>query len=179
MVSTCPKAITRGKVATQTELPHKHTAVQVPGYRECLSLSLVPEGSRHNSYFWCDQVNDLLSLVAELKEEVERLRSIRECEREIDWWSRSLPSLRPRHQIVFWFGLDKCNVPAKTAPSLPLLNWTEERKYDERLEGQDKDRERSLTNYCHGQTRLNLGRKGSLTHHQSNQSRIVRKKSRS
>jgi len=39
-------------------------------------------------------VNDLLSLVAELKEEVERLRSIQECEREIDWWSHSLPSLR-------------------------------------------------------------------------------------
>jgi len=43
-------------------------------------------------------VNDLLSLVAELKEEVERLRSIQECEREIDWWSRSLPSLRQRQQ---------------------------------------------------------------------------------
>ena len=46
--------------------------------------------------FGCDQVNDLLSLVAELKEEVERLRSIRECEREIDWWSRTLLSLKPR-----------------------------------------------------------------------------------
>jgi len=43
-------------------------------------------------------VNDLLSLVAELKEEVERLRSIREREREIDWWNRSLPSLRQRQQ---------------------------------------------------------------------------------
>jgi len=29
---------------------------------------------------------------------VERLKSIRECEREIDWWSRTLPSLRPRQQ---------------------------------------------------------------------------------
>jgi len=43
-----------------------------------------------------------------------------------------------------------------------------ERKYDERLEGRDKDRERSLTNYHHRQNRLNLGRKGSLIHHQSN-----------
>jgi len=43
----------------------------------------------------------------------------------------------------------------------PLLNWTGERKYDERLEGQDKDRETSLATYCHGQNRLNLGRKGS------------------
>ncbi|GAB0208750.1 hypothetical protein GRJ2_003340700 [Grus japonensis] len=39
---------------------------------------------------------DLLSLVAELREEVERLRSIREAEREIDWWSQALPSLRQK-----------------------------------------------------------------------------------
>jgi len=43
-------------------------------------------------------VIDLLSLVAELKEEVERLRSIRECEREIDWWGSTLPSLRQKQQ---------------------------------------------------------------------------------
>jgi len=51
---------------------------------------------------------------------------------------------------VFWFGLDKCQVLTKTTLSLPLLNWTVERKYDERLEGRDKDRERSLSTYCHG-----------------------------
>jgi len=61
----------------------------------------------------------------------------------------------------------------------PLLSWIGERKYDEGLGGQDEDGERSLTNYCHGQNRLNLRRKGSLIHHQSNQSRIVRNKSRS
>jgi len=81
--------------------------------------------------------------------------------------------------FLFWFGLDKCQVPIKMALSLPLLSWTGERKYDERLEGRHKDRERSLISYCHGQNRLNLGRKGSLIHHQSNQSRIVRNKSRS
>jgi len=70
-------------------------------------------------------------------------------------------------------------VPTKTALSLPLLSWTRERKHDERLEGQDKDRERSLTICCHGQHGLNLGRKGSSIHHQSNQRRIVRNKSRS
>jgi len=63
--------------------------------------------------------------------------------------------------------------------SLPLLSWTGERKYDERLESRNKDREGSLTNYCHRQNRLNLGRKGSLIYHQSNQSRIVRNKTRS
>jgi len=36
---------------------------------------------------------------------------------------------------------------------------TGERKSDERLEGQDKDRERSLTNYCHRQNRLDLEKK--------------------
>jgi len=55
---------------------------------------------------------------------------------------------------MFCFGLDKCLVPTKTALSLHLLSWTGERKYDERLEGRDDDRERSLTNYCHRQNRL-------------------------
>jgi len=60
---------------------------------------------------------------------------------------------------MFRVGLDKCQVPTKTVLLLPLLNWTGERKYDERLEGRDKDRERSLTNYCHGQNRLTWGEK--------------------
>jgi len=80
---------------------------------------------------------------------------------------------------MFWFGLDKCQVPTKTTLSLPLLSLTGERKFGKGLEGRDKDRERSLTSYRHGQNRLNLGRKGSLIHHQSNQRRIVRNKSRS
>jgi len=50
-------------------------------------------------------------------------------------------------------------MPNKMTLSLPLLSWTGERKYDERLVGRDEDRERSLTNYCHGRSRLNLGRK--------------------
>jgi len=63
---------------------------------------------------------------------------------------------------LFWFGLDKCRVPTKTTLSLPLLNWTGERKYDKRLEGRDKDREGSLTNYCHRQNRLNIGEKEEI-----------------
>jgi len=39
---------------------------------------------------------------------------------------------------LFSFGLDKYQDPNKTAVSLALLNWTGERKYDERLEGRDK-----------------------------------------
>jgi len=41
---------------------------------------------------------------------------------------------------------------------IPLLSWTGEKKYNERLVGRDKDRERSLTNYCHRQNRLILGK---------------------
>ena len=45
----------------------------------------------------CDQLNDLLSLVIDLKEEVERLRTIKDCEREIDWWCQYLSALRSWH----------------------------------------------------------------------------------
>ncbi|GAB0209336.1 hypothetical protein GRJ2_003399300 [Grus japonensis] len=83
-------------VATQTELPQKHAATQVSGCRECQSLSLGMDGSSENGHVRCDQVDDLLSLVAELREEVERLRSIREAEKEIDWCSQALPSLRQK-----------------------------------------------------------------------------------
>ena len=46
-----------------------------------------------------DQLDDLLSLVVELKKEVERLRSIRECERELDWWSSTLAPLKQQGQM--------------------------------------------------------------------------------
>jgi len=49
-------------------------------------------------------------------------------------------------------------VPTKAALSLLFLSWTGEKKYNERLMGPDKDRERSFTNYHHGQNRLDLGK---------------------
>ena len=69
-------------------------AVQVSGCGECLALSLLQEGSQDTSCVQCEQVDDLLSLVGELKGEVERLRSIRDCGKGIDWWSCTLPSLQ-------------------------------------------------------------------------------------
>jgi len=80
--------------------------------------------------------------------------------------------------IVFsvMVSINECQVPTNAALSLPLLNWTGEKKYDERLTGQDKGRERSLTNYRHGQNKLNSGRKKIR---QSNQSRIMRNKTKS
>lgn len=46
---------------------------------------LVLYSRRDESCVRCDQVDDLLSLVVELREEVERLRSIRDFKEEIDW----------------------------------------------------------------------------------------------
>ena len=70
-------------------------------------------------------------------------------------------------------------VSIKAALSLPLLSQTGERKYNKRLVGQDTDRERSLTNYRHRQNGLDLGKKINLIYYQSNQSRIMRNKTKS
>ena len=85
--------------ATQTELPREHAAIQVSGCRVCLRFLLVSEGSSENSCGRCTQVEELLSLVAELREEVYRLRSIQESEKEIDWWNHTLPSLEQKCQL--------------------------------------------------------------------------------
>ena len=60
-------------------------SVQVCGRRECLSLLLPGESGRSSTSVRCEQMDDLLSMGMELKEEEERLRAIRECEQEIDW----------------------------------------------------------------------------------------------
>lgn len=75
MVSVWSKPIIRGNVMTQT--PHT-SALQVSSCSECLSLL---EGGRDITSSRCEQGNDLLSLVAQLKEVVERPRSIREHRR--------------------------------------------------------------------------------------------------
>ena len=49
-----------------------------------MSLLLLQEGDRDTTCVRCEQVEDLLSMVAELKEEVERLWTIREREWETD-----------------------------------------------------------------------------------------------
>ena len=54
----------------------KNVVVQVSGCSECLSLLLLVNGSRDSTCMRCEQVDDLVKL----KEEMERLRSIREYE---------------------------------------------------------------------------------------------------
>ena len=56
----------------------KNVVVHISGCSECLSLLLVVKGSRAFNCMMCEQVDDVLSMAAELKEEVERLRGIRE-----------------------------------------------------------------------------------------------------
>lgn len=83
-------AVNTKSVSTQTLPAKKDAATQASGCAECLCLALVSENGMGGTCVRCDQVNDLLCLVAELKEEVERLRSIRESEEEIDWWGQAL-----------------------------------------------------------------------------------------
>lgn len=79
-VSTRQKVLAKKNVATQAECLPRKAAVQVSGYRECLSLLLPSDGGRDTICMRCEQVDDLLQLVAELKEKMERLRNIRDCE---------------------------------------------------------------------------------------------------
>ena len=90
MVSTRQWACPKKAVATQTEGLPRNVAVHTSGCRGCLSLLLLGEGSRDSTGVGSEQVDELLSMVMELKEEVERLRTIRDCEQEIYRWSNSL-----------------------------------------------------------------------------------------
>ena len=67
-------------VVTQTEGLPRNVAIQVSGCRECLNLLLLREDGKDTTCMRCEQVDELLSLVVELREKVERLRTIRECE---------------------------------------------------------------------------------------------------
>ncbi|PKU48703.1 rna-directed dna polymerase from mobile element jockey-like [Limosa lapponica baueri] len=100
MATKRPKAPVKKNVGTQTELPRKDAAVQGPGCTECLSLAVAPQGPRDTHCVRCEQINGLLRQVVELREEVERLRSIRECESEIDWWSRTLRQRQQEEALI-------------------------------------------------------------------------------
>lgn len=84
MVSARQQACPKKAVATQAEGLPRNVAVQVSGCRECLSLLLPREDGKEATCVRCEQVDELLSLVVELREEAERLRTIRECEKEMD-----------------------------------------------------------------------------------------------
>lgn len=78
-VSLVASPATVTDVATQTEGSGKHTDIQVLGCRVCPSLLSVSNSSSSGyACGRCAQVEELFSQVAELQEEVSRLRSIRE-----------------------------------------------------------------------------------------------------
>ena len=93
-------------------------------------------------------------------------------------WPQPLPE--PTQEPPFW--IDTCcglGPAGNKAPCSRLLTPSPgrmgRRKYNERLEGRDQDREGSLTNYGHRQNRLDLGKKKiNLICYQSNQSRMMR-----
>ena len=93
-MASLSSAPTMTDTAAQTELRWEHAATQVSGRGVCPALMPVPDGSSGR----CAQVEELLRLVTELWEEMSRLRSIRECERERDYWNHTLPSPRQAQQ---------------------------------------------------------------------------------
>ncbi|PKU37652.1 rna-directed dna polymerase from mobile element jockey-like [Limosa lapponica baueri] len=110
--------------ATQTDLPQRRAAVRVRGCVECLSLW--QEDSKDSACVRCGQGNDLLSLVAELKEGVERLRLIWECEKEIgsacERWENSIPKgKRPRVSKAHGEGF-KLEVKGEGDKTRPISN---------------------------------------------------------
>ena len=107
------RAVAKKSVATQTEIPKQHASVQVAGCNECQSLALEVPGDGGNACVRCDQINDLLSLVACLREEVERLRAIKDCEKEIDWWCQALSAPRSQHATVAPYGACGLQSPCK------------------------------------------------------------------
>lgn len=66
-------------VVTQTEIPRNHVAFQASGCSECQSLMVMLD----DGCVRCQQVGDFLCMVAELREEVEWLRSIGESEEDL------------------------------------------------------------------------------------------------
>lgn len=75
-VVTWPKGISKRTVSTRTEITHKHASVQAPGCGECQGLSLVIV--RLQELHLCSVTRfTTLSVVDELKEEIERLWTVR------------------------------------------------------------------------------------------------------
>lgn len=72
--------LSKKEVGTQSELLKKHVAIQRSGCRECQSFTPSLGSCRYNDYVRCEQVEDLVSMVAELQEEVEKLRGIWDSE---------------------------------------------------------------------------------------------------
>ncbi|GAB0209404.1 sodium- and chloride-dependent neutral and basic amino acid transporter B(0+)-like [Grus japonensis] len=99
--STSPELLAPGRsnVATQTELLTEHVTTQTSDCRVYVRIFLEMERDSKHACGRCDQVDVLLCLMSELQEEMGKLRSIRQSEKEIDQWSCALPSLVQTSQL--------------------------------------------------------------------------------
>lgn len=82
---------------------------------------------------------------------------------------RKLSISKSKTGSVWW--VDTVWTPGvhKSCSITPFFIWTGERKYNEKLMGQDKDSKRSLSKYYHRQNKLQLGK---LTKFITNQIRV-------
>lgn len=99
--SACPEILTHGRAsaATQREFLFKHATTQVSSCGLCEWIFLEVENDCKQECKRCDQVNELLWLMAELQEEVVRLRTVREFERDFDQRSCTMPSMMYGSQL--------------------------------------------------------------------------------
>jgi len=82
----------------QSSVGWEDAATRVSGCRVSPALLPVSGGSSDHTSGRCTQVKELLCLVTELGGDVSRLRCIRECKEETNYWNRTLPSLRQAGQ---------------------------------------------------------------------------------
>jgi len=99
--SASPELLAPGRTnaATQRELPFKHATTQASSCGVYEGIFLEEKSDCNQTCEKCDQTDELLCLVAELQDEVSRLKSIQEPEREIDQWSHTLLSMMHRSQL--------------------------------------------------------------------------------
>jgi len=106
------KAAAKKNVEALTEVSKQDASVQVFGCGECQSLAVAVLGDGDSTRVRRDQPK-VLSLVVDLKERVERLRTIKECESEIDWWCQSQSALRSRQPAEAPHGVFHPLLPCK------------------------------------------------------------------
>ncbi|KAM6082387.1 LOW QUALITY PROTEIN: serine/threonine-protein kinase MARK1-like [Chlamydotis macqueenii] len=85
--------------SVQTEEPKGEAAVQTSGYSQCLAPT-PGAGAGGSPGCRCAQLEELLQQVAELQEEVKRLKVIREAERELATWFQAESALEPQQAVT-------------------------------------------------------------------------------
>lgn len=145
----------RTNAVTQTELLLKHAATQVSSCGMCEELLLEMESDYKQGCRRGDQIDELLCFVAELQEEVSRLRIIWKSEREIDQWSCTLPSIEAksawplqRHILDM---VDEVHNEKEEEPAQAALPRSERQSPCKKNPHWDQHREETVSRYGHWQ----------------------------